>query len=85
MQPAAQQLSNMSAVSPLLVIKQTVSEEKIQPAFLRKNLVFQQDDTTKHVETFMKDPDNGALEEAILEIQGALLEHDLPPIVSEDQ
>jgi len=33
----------------------------------------------------MKDPDDGALEEAILEIQEVLLGHDLPPIVSEDQ
>jgi len=33
----------------------------------------------------MKDPDDGALEEAILEIQGVLLDYDLPPIVSKDQ
>jgi hypothetical protein len=56
-----------------------------QPAFLDKNISFHQDSVTKNVGLVAKTKSVDQAEEAILEVQGILVDCDLPPIVSRDQ
>jgi len=56
-----------------------------QPAFLDKNVSFHQDNITKTVGLVVKTKSVNQVEEAILEVQGILVDCDLPPIVSIDQ
>jgi len=56
-----------------------------QPAFLDKNILFHHDSVTKNVGLVVKTKSVDQAEEAILEVQGILVDCDLPPIVSRDQ